>query len=191
LAQKAKISHIEWQNTVSGGKTMTKEQRITVRLSPELEKQLTVLQKSLYQSQRYAQNKGIRIKPVKMLSLSQVARLILINNFKRPGAKFKKAEDLNEEEEVEAELLGLGGVDFWTNDKLLDKNLADSEELEEIDYLLQERDRLIKIEEKPGFKETEEHSRKVEELVKRIDKINLRTEEEEAKARTAKEKRKR
>ncbi|GAI24504.1 unnamed protein product [marine sediment metagenome] len=170
---------------------MTKEKRINIRISPELERQLTVLQKSLYQSQRYAQDKGMTKEPVKMLSLSQVARIILINNFKRPGAKFKKAEDLSEEEEVEAELVRLGGVDFWTDHKLLDKNLADSEELEEIDSLLQERDRLIKIKEKPGFKETPEHSRKVEELVARIDKINLRIEEEQAKARTAKEKRKR
>ncbi|MBA7481482.1 hypothetical protein ES707_16956 [subsurface metagenome] len=170
---------------------MTKEQRINIRISPELEKQLTVLQKSLYQSQRYAQDRGIRTKEVKMLSLSQVARLILINNFKRPGAKFKKAEDLNEEEEVEAELVRLGGIDFWNNEKLLNENLADSEELEEIEACLKERDRLIKIEQRPGFKETEEHSQKVEELVKRFDIISLKREEEEAKARTAKEKRKR
>jgi len=169
---------------------MTREKRVNIRISPELEKQLTVLQKSLYQSQKYAQDKGIRTKEVKMLSLSQVAR-ILINNFKRPGAKFKKAEDLTTEEEVEAELLGLGDIDFWNNEELLDKNLADSEELEEIDYLLKEGDRLIKIEEKPGFKETPEYSRQAEELVARVEKINLRGEEEQAKARTAKEKRKR
>ncbi|MBA7608111.1 hypothetical protein ES703_15286 [subsurface metagenome] len=170
---------------------MTKEKRINIRISPELEKQLTVLQKSLYQSQRYAQDKGIRTKEAKMLSLSQVARIILVNNFKRAGAKFKKAEDLDEEEEVEAELVRLGGIDFWNDHKLLDKNLADSEELEEIEACLKERDRLIKIEQKPGFRETPEHNEQVEELVKRFDIISLKREEEEAEARTAKEKRRR
>ena len=170
---------------------MTKEKRVNIRISPELERQLTVLQKSLYQSQRYAQDKGTRTKEVKMLSLSQVARLILINNFKRPGAKFKNAEDLDEEEELEAELVRLGGIDFWTNEKLLNKNLADSEELEKIEELHKEIDRLNKIAKKPGFKETPEHSRHVKELEAGIDKINLRIEEEQAQARTAKEKRKR
>lgn len=169
---------------------MSKEQRITIRLTPKLEKQLTVLQKSLYQSQRYKQDKGIKTKEAKMLSLSQVAKIILINNFKRPGSKFKRAEDLSEEEEeVEAEILS--NAEIWTDHKLLDKKLANSEELEEIDYYLKERDRLIKIEQKRGFRETEEHRRQVEELEARIDIINKRTEEEQAKARGTKGKRKR
>jgi len=170
---------------------MVREKRINIRISPELERQLIVLQKSLYQSQRYAQDKGMTKKSVKMLSISQVARIILVNNFKRPGAKFKRAEDLTIEEEIEAELLGLGGIDFWNNDKLLNKNLADSEELEEIEDIEKTLAGLKKEENKKGFKDTPEHSQKVNELTARIDIINLKIEEEQAKARTAKEKRKR
>ncbi len=158
---------------------MTQEQRITVRLSPKLKKQLTVLQKSLYQSQRYEQDKGKRDK-VRMLSLSQVARIVLTNAFKKPGSRIKKAEDLTIEEKIESEMLKLAGFDFWNDDKLLDKNLADNEELEEIDYCLKKREELRRKSLKGIW--TEKDEEELRQVDARIDKIKLRAEKEQAEA---------
>lgn len=160
---------------------MNKDARITIRLSPKLEKQLTVLQKSLYQTQKIANKKGERSKQAKELSISQVAKIVLENNFKQPDKKIKFADDIDitEEEEVEAEMFRVG-ADIWKDDKLLDKELVINEELEEFDELWKKSYELRKKSLTPSW--SQKDKKELEKVNAKIDIVNKRTEEEIAEA---------
>lgn len=112
------------------------QEQVNVRISPKLKRQLTVLQKSLYQTQKIKQDRGERSQ-VKMLTLPEVIRIVLTNAFNKPGSRIRKADDLTTEEEVEAEMLSKVGIDFWNNEKLLEKDLLKNQELEELDQVLE------------------------------------------------------
>lgn len=181
---------------------MTKEERITIRLSPKLKKQLTVLQSNLYQSQRIDQEQGNR-KEAKMLTISEIVRLVLTQAFNFPMDKIEiqteeeedeEPELLSEEEQVEerkqrelaeevetelAELDAKGVSGGWNDDKLLNKEMVANEELEEIEACLSSYKRLIKESKKRALSVAEK--KELKEAIRRINVVAKRDQAEKAK----------
>lgn len=152
--------------------------KITITLSEQQHQQLKTLTGSL---RTKVEGK------TRNITISEVAGLIISRSFKKPGSRISKAKDLTEdlEEEIEAEIKGLTGsygLKFWENKenkKLEEVEKADIGE-EEINDIYKTLTRLRKEKNQKGFKGTPDNSREVEELEKRIDKINRKMNEEKA-----------